>query len=176
VAGVLGVGRSALMPFRFSSKTVIKGGKMKHNFSVILLAALFIPPCLITITTAQNSQTALAAKPIDSVLRKDSINNDVKFEYQVVAKQCNDAFFETKNAHSIVKNVVNVLFTRGGGACTYVCRLVKKEDTLDISTSCDPGSEQLHKRCVCVYCKLSGLKKGVYYLNYGEGYKKITIK
>lgn len=122
------------------------------------------------------TDTAQAAKPADSVSMRDSNNNEVKFEYRVAQKQCDDAFFDIKNTHSIVKNTVKVQFIRGGTACTYVCRLIMKSDTLNISSACDPGSEQLHRRCICIFCKITGLKKGIYYLNYGEGYKKIKIK
>jgi hypothetical protein len=124
------------------------------------------------------TDTAQAAKSADSVSRQDSTKNEVKFEYQVVIKQCGDAFFDIKNKHSIVKNTVRVQFSRIGGACTYVCSLTMNEDTLNIGSTCAPRSKMKHKGCFCIYCKITGLKKGVYYLNYygSDGYKKITIK
>jgi hypothetical protein len=129
-----------------------------------------------SIFAAQAKDTIQTAKPPDSVSRQDSTKNDVKFEYKVIAKDCDPAFFKIKNTHSIMKNTVRVQFYGDGGACTYACHLTKNSDTLNISASCVPRSQEQHQWCFCINCKITGLKKGIYYLNYGEGYKKIKIK
>lgn len=135
------------------------------------LFALFYPKASLA---AQDKDTLQVVKSHVGVSRQDSIKTDLKFEYLVKTENCNTVFSQINNKYSIGRNVIKVQFSGGGGACTNVYSLIQNGDTLNINGKCAPKSQMQHKRCFCVFCKISGLKKGVYYLNYYDGYKGVV--
>jgi hypothetical protein len=148
--------------------------KLKSNKAIVVFA--FIVLCLSRNSYAQGKEP-LHPKSSSITTKSDTINSDIKFEYQVATKECSQDFFKTKGKQSIMKNIIKIQFIRSGGACTYSCRLEKNYDTLNIHCGCVQGSAKKHLACYLINCKISGLKKGVYYLNYeGIENEKIEIK
>jgi hypothetical protein len=152
---------------------------MKHR----IITSLFILSILFVFTTAQNKETMQSTSREDD-LKCDSGQNKIKFEYQIVAKPCEDAYFDIKNTHllknthTVLKDTVSVQFCADGLACNRVCSLDKHNDSLVIRCACAKNSEKQFEICYCMFCKIIGLTKGIYYLNYygSDGHKKIEIK
>jgi hypothetical protein len=154
---------------------------MRNISSAIVVTTMFAFTCIVASSVAQNKNTIQAAKAPNSISRQDSIKTDVKFEYLVKTENCNTIFSQIKDKYSITRNVIKVQFCGGGGACTNVFWLTRNTDTLNINGKCAPKSEMQHVRCYSVICKISGLKKGVYCLKYGDAYhgnvwNKVEIK
>jgi hypothetical protein len=76
----------------------------------------------------------------------------------------------------IIGDTVNFFFCSGGTACDYKYTLKLNIDTFEINEVCDPETMQKHKVLFCVFCKISGLKVGQYFVKTVEGIQKIKIK
>jgi hypothetical protein len=141
-----------------------------------IFALICIVFCLHTISYAQGKELAQHVTPVNKDAIADSLNNGIQFEYQVITKHCGRTFFSIKPIHSVINNNIEIQFAKGG-ACQHICQLQRNNDTLTITNNCVPDTQMKHKACYLINCKISGLKKGVYYLNY-EGCKnaKIEIK
>jgi hypothetical protein len=138
----------------------------KYSYYSSILLILFLS---LKIFPTQNVDTMKLDKMTSSVLKQDSTNPIPNFEYKVMINGCH--YDEKDEKYSVLKNTLKVQYCGGGCACKLIFKLIKQDDTLHITRSCAPRSEEQHILCFCVYCKISGLKKGVYILKYDEGFK-----
>jgi hypothetical protein len=90
------------------------------------------------------------------------------FEYHCVGVRPDrlHGFREFVRAPIVHEDTISFTHCFGGTYCKYVFRLVVNKDTLWILDSCVAGTMERTESNFCVSCKIYGLKKGVYFLNY----------
>jgi hypothetical protein len=150
---------------------------MGKNNSIDFITTIFILILFIACSYSESNDSMKALKSCENIPNQNSLKDNVKLEYQIVSKDCGALFAQIrKNTYSILKKDIKIQIIKGGGACNYACRLEQCGDTLNVGCNCLPNSFMKHKACYLISCKIIGLSKGIYFLNYGDGIKRIRIK
>jgi hypothetical protein len=106
----------------------------------------------------------------DTIKEKDKI-----FEYLIIQKNISEGDKHEMDTR-VEKDTVYFKICNNRTACAYYYKLEKTNDSIKVLRECDPETMEQHIASYCVYCKVYGLRKGIYFINIGKGYKKITIK
>jgi len=142
-----------------------------HSITIALM--LFVMSCLAGNASSQIKDTVKIQKQAVNT----SSNDSLKFDFHVVGIDCGGPKVKHyKDTSSIINKTLRIQFVKGGSGCNYNCRLDNNGDTLNIRCGCIKGSEMQHLACYLIKCKITGLSKGTYFLNYGSGIKQILIK
>ena len=95
-------------------------------------------------------------------------------EYQIVKRTMLEDEM-TRSEPRTVGDTVFFSFSTIDAACAYYYRVEVAGNSIRFEQECDPVTEGKSISSFCVYVKIYNLKKGAYYLNYGEGSRRVVI-
>jgi hypothetical protein len=115
------------------------------------------------------------SKPQDNLQKNKNLNDNIEFAYSI---QITNLRANKKTEENFIVNGDTLKFhiCKGDGAGDYKYRLNVADDSLKVLESCDPRTMEKCMRDFCVYCRITGLKKGYYNLSFWGSHKRIEIK
>jgi WXXGXW repeat (2 copies) len=121
------------------------------------------------IATASQRRTASQAM----VARRQAKQVSFKFKIDPGISRMNQT--KVPN-YQVVNDTAKFFFCSGGIAGNYQYKLKQNSDTLKVEENYGPDPLQKHRVLFCVFCTLSGLKTGQYFLKTTDGLHQIDIK
>lgn len=141
---------------------------MRSTFPILILVMLLL--ALIGLTACGSSQKT----PQDDLKKKSNSENGIEFVYSI---QRGKVLIDNGPGNFVVdRDTLRFHICKNAVFCDYKYQINVDSNNLKIIENCDPMKMQKRSMSFCVFCRITGLKKGVYYLNYGSGIKNIIIK